>query len=468
MQRQTHHSRSRGSASAAQGLLLKAQNHLARKELPLAQAIYQRILLADSGNLVARRNMGATLVEQDKLEQALIHYEAALKYHPNDAELHYSLGVITQRFNSLYEAMGHYLRAIELRPRHIEAFENLANIQTQLCLYDDALTSYQHILDIEPGRDSTLYSMSLILLLHGHFKEGWELYEHRWATPDFGKKHPDEVKRIWNHPSELNGKSVLIIHEQGFGDTIQFCRYALVLANLNARVTLVVQPELVTLIETLNNFTLPQLIQVTTKDKIDLLETHDYCVPMMSLPYALRDSISGIPEMGQYLWANEKNISEWHKLLPFNEKINIGIVWSGNPKHKNDANRSIPFDKFKAIFNIDANFHLISKDISDKELKNIEKISKLHVWVDRLLDFSDTAALITCMDLVVTVDTSLAHVSGALGKTTKLLLPYAPDFRWFLNSESTPWYKSAELIRQDKRMDWDSVISKVTTDGFIT
>ena len=467
MQRQTHHGSSRRGPSAANGLLVKAQNHLASKELPLAQAIYQRILLTDSGNLVARRNMGATLVEQNKLEQALVHYEAALKYHPNDAELHYSLGVITQRFNNLYEAMGHYLRAIELRPQHIEAFENLANIQTQLGLYDDALTSYQHILDIEPGRDSTLYSMSLILLVHGHFKEGWELYEHRWATPDFGSKHPDEVKRIWNHPSELKGKSVLVVHEQGFGDTIQFCRYALVLANLNAKVTVAVQPELVTLIETLNRFTLPQPIQVTTKDKIDLLEANDYCVPMMSLPYALRDSISGIPEMGQYLWANEKNISEWHSILPRNGKVNIGVVWSGNPKHANDANRSISLDKFKKIFDIDANFHLVSKGISEKEIKNIEEISNLHIWLDRLQDFSDTAALITCMDFLVTVDTSIIHLSGALGKTTKLLLPYAPDFRWLLNSENTPWYKSVQLIRQKQRMDWDSPISKMIAGRFL-
>lgn len=458
MQRQTHHGSSRGSASAAHGLLIKAQNHLARKELPLAQAIYQRILRSDAGHLVARRNMGATLVEQDKLEQALVHYEIALKYHPNDAELHYSLGVISQRFNKLYEAMGYYLRAIEFRPQHIEAFENLANIQTQLCLYDDALTSYHHILDIEPGRDSTLYSMSLILLLHGHFKEGWELYEHRWATPDFGSKHPDEVKRIWNHPSELNGKSVMLVHEQGFGDTIQFCRYALVLAKLNAKVTLIVQSELVSLIQTLNTFELPHPIKVATKEKIEDFDAHDYVLPMMSLPYALRHSIKGIPEMGQYLWADAAKVQEWKLLLPNNGKLNIGVVWSGNPKHKNDANRSIPFEDFKQIFAINANFHKLTINTTSSEVSG-----NFDYWDEKLVDFGDTAALIKCMDLVITVDTSIVHLAGAININTHLLIPSAPDFRWLLNNITTAWYKSIRIFRSSRNSDWKNTIEDYTT-----
>lgn len=463
MQRQTHLGNRKRGATAANGLLVKAQNHLARKELPMAQAIYQRILVTDSGNLVARRNMGATLVEQNKLEQALAHYETALKYHPNDAEVHYSLGVIQQKFNNLYEAMGHYLRAIELRPKHIEAFENLANIQTQLCLYDDALTSYQHILDIEPGRDSTLYSMSLILLLHGHFKEGWAFYEHRWATPDFGNKHPSEVKHIWNHPSELSGKSVLVVHEQGFGDTIQFCRYALVLANMNARVTLVVQPELVTLIETLNRFTLPARIEITTKVKIEELEAHDYCVPMMSLPYALRDSISGIPEMGQYLWADEKKVNEWKNKLPKNSGLNIGIAWSGNPLHKNDINRSIPLDEFILLFNNNDNYHVLNNKVGTQDYEKICKHNNIKIWSDELNSFQDTAALIVNLDYVVTVDTSIAHLCGALCIPTKLLIHHSPDFRWLLNRSDSPWYKSIEIHRKQKFECWKSTIHPLSS-----
>jgi len=464
MQRQTHHGNSRGSKSAVIGLLVKAQNHLAHKEVHLAQAIYQRILHVDSGNLVARRNMGTILVEQNKLDRALAHYEIALKYHPNDAELHYSLGVISQRFNKLYEAMGYYLRAIELRPKHIEAFENLANIQTQLCLYDDALTSYQHILEIEPGRDSTLYSMSLILLLHGHFKEGWELYEHRWATPDFGSKHPDEVKRIWNHPSELNSKSVLVVHEQGFGDTIQFCRYALILGNLNAKVTIIVQPELVSVLKTLNRFDLMHQIQVTTKEKIEGLEIHDYCVPMMSLPYALRDSIKGVPEIGQYIWADESIVKTWKKLLKNNGKINIGVVWSGNPKHKNDLNRSIPIDQFQYLFSLDANFHVLNNSIKDEEANLISSRENVEIWANELTSFEKTVALIESMDRIITVDTSIAHLAGAIGKKTTLLLPYSSDFRWMIDKEYSPWYKSININRQKKFQDWKSVLESITID----
>jgi hypothetical protein len=464
MQRQTHHGNSRSGHSAANGLLVKAQNHLARKELPLAQAIYQRILRTDAGNLVARRNMGATLVEQDKLEQALVHYELALKYHPNDAELHYSLGVIEQRFNKLYEAMGHYLRAIELRPKHIEAFENLANIQTQLCLYDDALTSYQHILDIEPGRDSTLYSMSLILLLHGHFKEGWTLYEHRWATPDFGNKHPSEVKRIWNHPSELSGKSVLLVHEQGFGDTIQFCRYALVLANANAQVTLVVQKELKTLLQSLNNFSLPFKIIIIEKKELDDQSTYDYCLPLLSAPFALRDQIKGIPEVGKYLCSDEKSNIKWSQRIKDNSKLKIGVSWYGNPAHNNDKNRSIDFDTFKMLFSENAEFHLLNNYIDSENLKKADRIPNLKIWNTEIENFADTCALISCMDLVISVDTSIAHLAGSANVPCKLLIPAAPDFRWLLNTKQTPWYKSIKIYRSHKPLDWTDVILELKID----
>jgi tetratricopeptide (TPR) repeat protein len=432
----------------------RAQEHLNKGEIESAQNIYKKILIKDHGDLIARRNLGATLVEQTRLEEAKSHYQIAVIYHPKNAEMHFSLGVIAHRENEVWQAMTHYLKAIELNSQHIAAFENLAHLQTIMGLYEEALTTYQHILNIEPDRASTLYSMSLIFLLLGNFNEGWEIYENRWRTPDFGIKEPHEIQHLWTDISEVAGKKVLLVHEQGFGDTIQFCRYALILANYNAAVTLVVQPELLGLIHTINRFNLHQEIKIITKEEITTIEKPDFYLPLMTSPLAVKNAINGIPEIGKYLWANEGKSKLWRERLPKNKQRNVGIVWSGNPLHKNDSRRSIPLCQFMNILNHEENYHVLNKAISESEKSQIAEIQNIHLWADYLHDFEDTAALIDNLDYVISVDTALVHLTGAMGVPTKLLLPYSPDFRWLLNRIDTPWYKNVEIYRQRKFNDW--------------
>lgn len=433
---------------------LRAQEHLNHGEIESAQSIYKKILVKDHGDLIARRNMGATLVEQSRLDEAQSHYQIAVIYHPDNAEMHFSLGVIAHRKNEPWQAMTHYLKAIELDPQHIPAFENLAHLQTIMGLYDEALTTYQHILNIQPDRASTLYSMSLIFLLLGKVNEGWEIYENRWRTPDFGGKEPQAVQHLWTDISEVDGKKVLLVHEQGFGDTIQFCRYALILANYNAAVTLVVQPELLGLIHTINRFDLHQKIKIITKDELANIDKPDFYLPLMTSPLALKNALNGIPEIGKYLWANEEKSKIWRERMPKNKQRNVGIVWSGNPLHKNDSRRSIPLHQFMTILNDQDNYHVLNKSISAAEISQISNVENIHLWADKLNDFEDTAALIDNLDDVISVDTALVHLAGAMGVPTKLLLPYSPDFRWLLNRGDTPWYKNVEIYRQSKFDHW--------------
>lgn len=434
---------------------IRAQEYLNNGEIESAQTIYKKILIKDHGDLTARRNMGATLVEQSKLDEAKSHYQIAVIYHPENAEMHFSLGVIEHRKNEVWKAMTHYLKAIELNPEHTAAFENLAHLQTIMGLYEEALTTYQHILNIQPDRASTLYSVSLILLLLGNLKDGWEIYESRWRTPDFGIKEPQEVKHLWTDISEVEGQNVLLVHEQGFGDTIQFCRYALVLAKYNAAVTLVVQPELLLLLKTINRFDIQNKITLITKEELANIKKPDFYLPLMTSPLALTNAINGIPEIGKYLWANEEKSAQWREKMPKNKQRNIGIVWSGNPLHKNDSRRSIPLDKFMNIINDQDNYHVLNKTISSSEISQISNIKNIHLWRDELNDFEDTAALIDNLDYVISVDTALVHLAGAMGVPTKLLLPYSPDFRWLLNRDDTPWYKNVKIYRQSKFDCWD-------------
>ena len=444
--------------SKTKNLLTKAGFHMNKEEYDIALSLYKEVIVNDEANFTANLNIGAILAAQNKLLPSYSQYEITLKFYPNVANLHFNLGVISQKLNKHWQALDHFLKAIHIKPDYIEAFENLANTQYQLGFYNDAIKSYNFILKIQPNRDSTLYSLSLILLLHGYFKQGWELYEHRWATKEFGNKGVNEIKRTWTNKHEMAGKKLLLIREQGFGDTIQFSRFAIVLSNLNLKVTLVVQPELVNLIRTLNNIGPLNNINVISHEEINEDIEYDYYLPMMSIPNALNGIYDDIPVFPQYLWANDEKISYWEGLISKNGMMNIGVAWTGSPNHNNDSNRSIPFRDFKKIFNRSANYHKLNNEIRTDEIEEVSRTKNLHIWDHELKTFEDTAALIFCMDLIITVDTSIVHLAGSMNKKTHLLLPRSPDFRWLLEKNESTWYSSVRLFRSPIICDWSSLI----------
>jgi hypothetical protein len=260
---------------------------------------------------------------------------------------------------------------------------------------------------------------------------------------------------LWLGHQTIVGKTLLIYAEQGLGDVIQFCRYATTVEALGAKVIVEVPAPLVPLISTLKgNFTIVEQGKP--------LPAFDLQCPVMSLPLAFKTSVATIPAEVPYLYADSGKQKVWQERLGNKTRIRVGLVWSGTKDHKNDHNRSIPLKLMKPLMRLPIEFHVLQKDIRSEDAVVLSQLKKMYSHQAELHDFSDTAALVQEMDLVISVDTSVAHLAGALAKSVWILLPFMPDYRWMLDRADSPWYPTATLVRQPAIGDWTSVILEIT------
>lgn len=297
------------------------------------------------------------------------------------------------------------------------------------------------------------------MLLRGEFETGWREHEWRWKsdqTSSFKEKRAFR-QPLWLGQESIAGKSILLYMEQGLGDTLQFCRYVKMVADLGARVILEVHKALATLVSDLEGVS--QLITRGTP-----LPAFDYHCPLLSLPLAFKTTLATIPSSSRYLISDAAKVALWRTRLVGNSAPLIGLVWSGNPIHGNDRNRSIPLADL--IRHLPDKFQYVSlqKDVRDMDRTTLETNSNVWKFTDDLDDFTDTAALCECLDLIVSVDTSVAHLCGALGKRTWILLPFSPDWRWLLDREDSPWYSHVKLYRQKSIGAWSEVLNRVAMD----
>ena len=295
--------------------------------------------------------------------------------------------------------------------------------------------------------------MSLLHLLRGNLDEGFKYFEWRLKI-----KKPTAAQArtnlIWDGEQSLSGKHFVVYEEQGLGDIIQFCRYLPVLEQKGANVTFKVKSNLHALLQTMDSKTSLNT-RLPEENKID------FELPMMSLPLALKTTVETIPAQIPYLYADDQRKKRWNEKLGNKTVTRIGLVWSGSTWHKNDHNRSLLLNQLTSLLVLPVEFHSLQKEVREIDIKTLTDFPKINQHQDDLLDLSDTAALIDEMDLVISVDTLVAHLSGAMGKKTFILLPYSPDFRWMLDRADSPWYPTATLFRQPSVGDWDSVISEI-------
>jgi len=261
----------------------------------------------------------------------------------------------------------------------------------------------------------------------------------------------------WLGRESIAAKTILLHSEQGLGDTIQFCRYAKQVAALGASVILEVQQPLLGLLRSLDGVT-------TLLQKGSVLPPFDLHCPLMSLPLAMQARIDNIPSAQGYLKADAAKVAEWQTRLGAKTRPRIGLVWSGNHLHKNDQNRSIPLTEFAQLLSDDFEFVCLQKDVKPADQETMAAHPEIRRFGAELNDFSDTAALCELLDLVISVDTSVAHLAGALGRPVWILLPFNPDWRWMLEREDTPWYASARLYRGDRLAGWSDIVTKVRVD----
>jgi hypothetical protein len=291
-------------------------------------------------------------------------------------------------------------------------------------------------------------------LLIGQYEEGWKLFEWRRQVKETKNNYKLYNQPLWLGKESLQNKTLLVEAEQGFGDIIQFCRYIPMLENIEAKVILETPKALASIIKTIpSNFLI--------LEKGQSLPHFDYHIPIMSLPHAFNTTAHNIPASIPYLFSDKIKRESWNKKLGKKTKPRIGLVWSGSASHKNDKNRSLLLKDLEPILQLPLEFHSLQKEVRENDQKTLFEFNQAHQHQDELNDFSDTAALIEEMDLIISVDTSVAHLAGALGKNVWIILPYHPDYRWMLDRNDSPWYPTCTLFRKSKIDDWSDVVLEI-------
>ncbi|MBF0154317.1 MAG: tetratricopeptide repeat protein [Magnetococcales bacterium] len=442
------------------GNLLQKLRRFAEAETAYRQALSIRPDYAE-----ALYNLGILLKDLQRFPEAEAAYRQALSLKPDDAETHNNLGVLLQEMRRFAEADAAYRQALGLKPDYAEAHYNLGNILQVMGRFDAAEAAYQQALHLNPDYVDAQWNLSLFYLSQGRLPEGWKLHEarhrrldekERWTTP------ADIPFPNWNGES-LAGKSLLIVAEQGFGDQIQFCRYAALLkARGVTRLTLTCAAPLATLFASLAEVD-HLLVEKQTGD----YPHHDFWAFYLSLPRHLATTLMTIPASIPYLSAAPERVTHWRDLLP-RQGLRVGLVWRGNPAHKHDATRSLPgLSLLAPLWSVPGiSFVSLQKGHGEDEANHPPPGQPLWHPGAAITDFADTAALVTQLDLVITIDSAVAHLTGALGKPCWLLLPFLnTDWRWLRDRSDSPWYPGVmRLFRQTRPDGWPDVIHQVTQE----
>jgi len=390
-----------------------------------------------------------------RFDDALIVGRRAMTLDPNDADTCNNVGAVLQSLGRDDQALEHFDRAIGLRPGFVDAQRNRASSLTKLRRLPEALSVYEELLATDPGDAVAGVGKAHLHLLIGDFAAGWIGREHRWNGAS--GNYPKLSRPMWLGGGDIAGKTLLVGADEGFGDTIQFVRYVPMVAAKGACVVLVVQDQLQPLLSRVEGVS--RCIPFSASASLPSFDLH---VPMTSLPLAFGTTLETVPAGVPYLpLPAEDRRQAWEQRLGPNEKLRIGLVWSGNPRHTNDVNRSVPLRLLARLLDLPATFVSLQKDPRPADKSVLAQRTDIVDWTDHLADFGETAALVSCLDLVITVDSSVAHLVGALGKPVWIMLPQVPDFRWLLDREDSPWYPSVKLFRQDETRDYGSVLDRM-------
>ncbi len=453
----------------ARVLSLLGTIHLQLNQFSEAEKLLKKALNANPNDASTHNNLGVTYKQLGNKDASLLHFKEAVRLDQNYADALNNYGAALLDKRQIKEAIAHLDRAIMVKPDYADSHYNRGTAFQSMKLFDEAEASFQRALAINPNFISALFNSGLLRLLRGEFEQGWRLYEYRWADAQAKQYVRNFSQPLWLGDADLNGKTIFLYAEQGLGDFIQFCRYALMVEKLGAKIIVLVPQELMSLAESLSkNFTFLPRKGTETQVTCDF----DFHCPMMSLPLAFKTRLDTIPAEVPYLATPADKATLWHNKLGKKSSVRIGLVWSGAAGHLNDANRSISLKLLAPILRTDVEYYVLQKEIRPQDSEEIARLKATHqlqMHCDDLLDFTDTAALINEMDLIISVDTSVAHLVGALAKPLWLLVPFFPDFRWLLDRDDSPWYPTAKLFRQAQLGDWTDTLQqlKLAQDDFL-
>ena len=400
-----------------------------------------------------------TLHKLKRFEEALAGSKRALKLDPANTDACNNIGNVLRSLGRNEEALPWFDRALELRPNFAAAVTNKAVTLVELHRFDEAFAAYHRATAIDPSYAAAEWNLALLEMLTGNFDAGWAGREARWKIPAISFHYPKFSQPMWLGKEPIDGKTILINVDEGLGDTIQFARYIPMVVARGARVILAVQDALCPLLSDLPGVS--QCLPLSTSE----WPAFDMYCSLSSLPLAFATRLETIPSRTPYLPAPaESCVHVWEQRLSRRDRLRVGLVWSGNPTHDNDHNRSISLRVLARILDVDASFVSLQKDPRPDDRAALLDRTEIADLTAHLVDFAETAALVSCLDLVITVDTSIAHLSGALGRPTWILLPYTPDYRWLLDRDDSPWYPTVRLFRQSETREYESVLDSVRTE----
>jgi Flp pilus assembly protein TadD len=419
-----------------------------------AASAFRRAASLRPNDAHAYNSLGGALVKSDKFEEAAAVLRRAIELDPNLPEAHANLGVALTRVGQADETEAVLTRALALRPDYAEAHNTLGVLHYQNGKLDAAAAEYQAALKLRPDYAMAHWNLGVILMLQGNLEQGWaELdWGPRWQH---NPRRRELTKPLWESFA-TSGQRILIHAEQGYGDAIQFIRYLPRVCQSGGTVMVACQKELHRLFEGIA----PVETWIAPNEP---LPPHDVRCPLMRLPLVFKTNLSNIPAEIPYLKANERLAGQWRNRMPASGTRKIGLVWAGRPKDTNDRDRSVKLAQLAPLAGVGgAMFFSLQKGEAAGQASQPPAGMNLVDWTADLHDFSDTAALIANLDLVIAVDTVVAHLAGAMGKPVWLLLQNTPDWRWLLERTDSPWYPTARLFRQAKWRDWSEPIRQVT------
>jgi tetratricopeptide (TPR) repeat protein len=424
---------------------------------------YDQSLAIVPGSVEIHFDRGTLLAGLGRLDDALASFDRVLALKPDYAEAHSNRGIVLARLGRTEDAILGFDRAISIRADLADAHHNKGKVLHERGSFDDALASYAQAIAIDPHYAEAHFNGALIWLLRGDYERGLPAYEWRWRGEHWRNLEDslEHERRSFDRPrwtgdTALAGRTVFLHAEQGFGDTLQFCRYVSRVAQLGARVILEVQPELRPLLAAL-----PDVSRLIARG--DPLPDFDEHCPLLSVPLALKSTPATIPAPLGYLRADNAKVQAWRQKLGAKTRPRVGLAWSGRSTHVNDRNRSISLADLVRYLP-DFQYYCLQKEIRDADLRTLDCSPQIIRTERELLDFGDTAALCECLDLVVCVDTSVAHLNAGLGRKTWVLLPAIADWRWLLERDDSPWYPAMKLYRQTGIGNWYEVLERLRAD----
>jgi Flp pilus assembly protein TadD len=430
-----------------------ARYYFGENDLQKAANIYLEILGIQPNNYEALFPLGIIWLKLQNYDGAIECFKKALQINPSIYEAYVHLGNIFYERGQLQEAAINYQKALKLNPNCTGTSYNLGLVFQEMQNYDEAMFFYNKALGCDSQYTLAQYNIALLNLLLGNFETGLREYECRRKL----SYHFQRFNHIpaWNG-GDMKGLTILLYAEQGFGDTIQFIRYAPLVAKRGATVVVEAQKELVPLIKTV-----PGVRQVIERG--DHLPAFNMQCPLLSLPFYFETTSDKIPVSIPYFTIDSHHKEKWRdRFTPMDSKLRIGLVWSGGVKHKKNSRRSLLLEQLLRLSKLEGLiFYSLQKGHASDQVTHLLQGMQLIDYTEDIHDFTDTAAFIEHLDLIISVDTAVAHLAGALGKPVWTLLPYAPDWRWLLNREDSPWYPTMKLFRQPSPGDWESVIGNV-------